>query len=96
MKTLLILYAGPEPRVVEQMLDAHGAGGWTELTHARGAGASGRHEGTRAWPGDTTVFLSVVPAEQMESLTAAIVSTRAGLGVGERLHAAVLPTDAFI
>ena len=96
MKTLLILYAGADHRLVERLLDAQGAGGWTELMHAHGAGETGRHEGTRAWPGDTTVFLSVVPSDRVEALTAAIVGARAGLSAGERLHAAVLPTDAFI
>lgn len=96
MKTLLIMYAGADPRFVERLLDTQGAAGWTELTHARGAGLSGRHEGTRAWPGNTTVFLTVVPSEQVASLTDAIVAARAELVSGERLHAAVLPTDLFI
>jgi hypothetical protein len=96
MKTLLIMYAGSEPKLVERLLDAQGAGGWTELTHAHGAGATGRHEESRAWPGNTTVFLSIVPGERVATLTAAIVAARGTLPAGDRLHAAVLPTDTFI
>ncbi len=96
MKTLLIVYSGPDARVVERLLDEHQAGGYTEVGPARGAGQTGRREGTRAWPGASMVFMSVVPSEQVESLKSALVAARATLAPSDRLHVVVLPTDSFI
>jgi len=96
MKTLLIVYSGPDSRDVERLLDEHEAGGYTEIGPARGAGRSGRREGTRAWPGASTVFMSVVPTDRVESLTSALVAFRASLAPSDRLHIVVLPTDSFL
>jgi hypothetical protein len=96
MKTLLIVYSGPDARVVERLLDEHQAGGYTEVGPARGAGQTGRREGTRAWPGASTVFMSVVPSEQVEPLRAALIAARAAMAPSDRLHVVVLPTDSFI
>ena len=96
MKTLLIVYSGPDSRVVEHLLDEHYAGGYTAVGPAHGTGRTGRREGTRAWPGESTVFMSVVPSERVEALTAALVAARASLAPSDRLHVVVLPTDTFI
>lgn len=96
MKTLLIVYSGSDPQIIERELDLHHVGGYTELSRAHGTGASGRREGTRAWPGESTVFLSVVPDERVDALTVALVAARGALAPGERLHMAVLPTDTFL
>lgn len=96
MKTLFIIYSGPDAHLVERLLDEHDAGGYTEVGPARGAGSTGRREGTRAWPGESTVFMCVVPSERVASLSAALVAARATLAPSERLHVAVLPTDSFI
>ena len=96
MKTLLIVYSGPDAHLVEHLLDEHQAGGYTAVGPAHGAGQTGRREGTRAWPGESTLFMSVVPTERVEALTAALVAARASLAPSDRLHVVVLPTDTFI
>ena len=95
MKLLLVIYSGSRPRLVPDLLDAHHVGGYTGLTQAHGTGATGRREGTRAWPGDSTVFFSIVAQEQVAALTAALRHEADGLEPLERLHVAVLPTDTF-
>jgi hypothetical protein len=95
MKLLLIIYSGSQSRLVPDMLEAHQAGGYTHLDPARGAGETGRREGTRAWPGGADVYFSVVPADRSDALVAALRVEAERLGEGERLHAAVLPTDSF-
>lgn len=96
MKMLMLVYSGASPNRVSSLLDAHHAGGWTEFTGAHGAGTSGRREGSRAWPGDSTLFLSVVPEDTASSLVSAVRDEAAQLPAGERLHVAVLPTETFI
>jgi hypothetical protein len=82
--------------LVPAVFDRHHAGGYTEFDHARGAGSSGKREGTRAWPGDASIYFSIVPSEHVTAMAEEFQAARAGLTTGERLHVAVLPTDTFI
>jgi hypothetical protein len=77
------------------LLDSHHAGGYTEFRNAHGAGESGRREGSRAWPGESTMFFSVVPEDRSIELVDTLRSEGASLPAGERLHVAVLPTETF-
>jgi hypothetical protein len=77
------------------LLDSHHAGGYTEFRNAHGAGSTGRRDGSRAWPGDSTLFFSVVPAETSMELSDALRHEGSRLPAGERLHVAVLPTETF-
>ena len=95
MKMLMLVYSGATPSRVASLLDAHHAGGWTEFSGVHGAGATGRREGSRAWPGDSTLFVSVVPADTAAELRDVLRDEAARLPAGERLHVAVLPTETF-
>ena len=95
MKMLMLVYSGASPNRVASLLDAHHAGGWTEFASVHGAGATGRREGSRAWPGDSTLFVSVVPAATANVLVDAAQAEAKQLPSGERLHVAVLPTETF-
>lgn len=90
------MYSGSDSRLVPTLLDEHQVGGYTELTQAHGAGRTGRREGTRAWPGDASVYFSIVPGGRVAELTSAIQVEAGRLEAGERLHLAVLPTETFI
>jgi hypothetical protein len=96
MKLLLIIYSGPNPQLVPELLDRHDAGGYTELTQARGTGQTGRRLGTRAWPGNASIVFSILPEEQVERLTAVLREEAAKLNREERLHMAVVPVETFV
>ncbi len=95
MKLILFIHSGDRPETVTDLLRAHDVHAWTALAPARGAGASGRREGTRAWPGGSNVFLTMVEDERVDALCNAIHAARAQLPAGERLHAAVMPVERF-
>ena len=95
MRMFWIIYTGPRPARVAEALLSSGAPGYTAFPHAHGAGAHGRVEGTRAWPGEETVFTSVVPQDHAQSVTDGLVALQALLVAGERLHFAVLPVEQF-
>lgn len=95
MKMLMLLYSGSSPQRISSLLDAHHAGGWTEFRNGHGAGSTGKRDGSRAWPGESTVYVSVVPAERSDELLEALRGERTRLPHGEHLHVAVLPTDTF-
>lgn len=96
MKTLFIIHAGPDEHRVPEMLERRGAKGYTQIGHGIGAGTSGRLEGTRAWPGHATLWLTVVPDDEAEVLVQALRDMKAGLESGEHLHASVISTETFI
>ncbi len=95
MKLLLVLYSGPRPDVVPALLERHCAGGWTELPKAHGAGRSGRHTESRAWPGGSTVFFTVVDDGVGDELAQALKEAGGQAMPGERLHVAELPVERF-
>lgn len=95
MKMLIVIYAGPAPERVVAFLDAHEVTGYSELRNVLGAGVTGRREGTRAWPGDATLFMSAVPDERAGALVDALRAESGALAGGERLHVAVLPMETF-
>lgn len=95
MKMFMLMYSGPSPRRVEEILERHDVHAWTSYTGGKGAGTTGRHEGNRAWPGETTMVMSVVPTGNAEALAAAMEQEAEALPPGERLHLAVLPIERF-
>lgn len=96
MKLLLIIYGGTNRHRVLALLEAHDAGGWTELPSVHGAGATGKREGTRAWPGDSTLIFSAVPGERLDELCSALREERTRLESGEHLHFGIIPMEGFV
>ena len=95
MKMMIVVYSGSNPHRISSLLDSHHAGGYTEFRNVHGAGTTGRREGSRAWPGESTLFFSVVPADQSLDLVETLRAEGARLPAGERVHVAVLPTETF-
>ena len=95
MKMLMLVYSGPDSRRITSLLDRHGAGGYTEFRNAHGAGVTGKRDGSRAWPGESTLWFSVVPEPQSEALMTMLRDESGRLPAGERLHVAVLPPETF-
>lgn len=91
MRLLLVIYAGETPDRVSGLLDRHRVEGYTLLPGAHGAGQTGRRMGTRAWPGGTTVFFSIVPEDEEAAVVRAVQDEAGRLPEGERLHVAVMP-----
>lgn len=95
MRTFLLMYGGPDQSRIPNLLEEHGITHYTSFSGGHGAGSTGRREGTRAWPGETTMIVSLVPDDRAESLANELEQEAAGLPTGERLHVAVLPTERF-
>jgi hypothetical protein len=96
MKLLMLIYSGPNLPRISSLLDAHEAGGYTELRDVHGTGPTGRLLGTRAWPGSAAIVLSIVPATQVQALTDALKAYKEKAAVGEHLHVAVMPVEAYL
>jgi hypothetical protein len=96
MKLLLIVYSGPRAGLVPDLLEHHDVHGYTEMPRAHGAGTTGRREGTRAWPGDSTVFFSLAPDDRAGEVLAAVGACSRECVPGERIHAALMPVEAMV
>ena len=95
MKLLLIVYSGPSPSRITSLFEAHHVQGWTELDHAHGAGRTGRREGTRAWPGESSLFFTAIQEDRCGDLKGALREEQGRLEEGERMHVLSLPVDDF-
>jgi hypothetical protein len=95
MKMLMVVDSGSSPSRISSLLDRHHAGGYTEFRNTHGVGATGRRDGSRAWPGASTLWVSVVPAQTSDELVGTLRDETTRLPSGERLHVAVLPTETF-
>ena len=95
MKLVMMMYAGPNPQRIAAVLDEHEVHAFTEIDRAHGRGSTGRIEGTRAWPGETSVLFTVVPDERVVDLQQAFRTLATGVDAGERLHVVVLPVESF-
>ncbi|MBK6496358.1 MAG: hypothetical protein IPG05_14880 [Gemmatimonadetes bacterium] len=93
MKLVLFLYLGPDPQRLHALVEGLGLPGHTDLGEVHGAGRTGRHEGTRAFPGGGSAMFSVVESAQVPVVMAAAAAASAALPPGERLHAFVLPVE---
>lgn len=96
MKTIFIIHAGADEHRIPHLLEKHGARGYTQIGRGIGAGSTGRLEGTRAWPGHATLWLTITPEDQAAILMAALADMKAHLEPGEHLHASVMQTESFI
>jgi hypothetical protein len=95
MKMLMVIHSGSQLPAIESLLDAHDVGGYTAVSHARGAGATGRLLGTRAWPGTADVLMTVVPDERVAELRQALRAWHATAAAGEHLHVLTLPVEDY-
>jgi len=92
-KMMVLVYSGPRPERIAELLDRHPVEGYTEIEGAKGAGQTGRRMGTRAWPGASTVFFTAVADDLVPALTRAVHEETEALPSGERLHLMVLPIE---
>lgn len=95
MKLLLVMYSGPAPQRIAALLEAHAVPGYTEFDDARGAGVTGRIDGSRAWPGSNTVFVSALPDERVPDVQEALQDYKGSAAEGEHLHVATLPVEDY-
>ncbi len=96
MKMLIVIYAGAEPDRVREALECPPVGGYTMMEGAHGVGSTGPRLGTRAWPGESTIFFSFVPDEAAAVAADTVREVQAALPEGEGLHLAVLPLDLVV
>jgi len=94
-RLFLITYSGTHPEIVPDVLKREGVSGYTCVHEACGEGTSGPRQGTRVFPGKTTIFFSIVSPERQEPVMGALKLQAGQMPEGERLHVSTLGVDEF-
>lgn len=94
MKMLVILYTGDNPRFVPDFLSGRQCP-WTEFVGGIGQGQHTRHDGSRTFPGETMMTVSILEEGMCQDLSDSLRSASSGLSSSDRLHMAVLPVEQF-
>ncbi len=96
MKLALFLHAGPTGDRLHHIAEQLGLPAHTDLGVVHGAGQSGRHEGSRAFPGAGHAMFAVLDDGYADALLPRVQALRDGLPPGERLHVFMLPVDRML
>ncbi len=96
MKLLMIFCAGTKLEAVRRLVDAHEVHGYTEIPEVLGSGATGRHLGTRAWPGTSSLVITAVAAPKAEELLSALEALARTCAGEEGLRVLSLPVERMI
>ncbi|NNG16317.1 MAG: hypothetical protein HKM89_07545 [Gemmatimonadales bacterium] len=94
-RLFFITYSGTHPSLVTDVLKEKHVTGYTCVQEACGEGVSGPRQGSRAFPGQTALFFSVVPADRYEDLVRALKAQARSMPDGERLHVSTLGVEEF-
>lgn len=96
MKMIMILCPSSEVGNVQKLVDEHHVHGYSEILEVRGAGVSGKHMGTRAWPGMSALVFSVVEEPQVDDLIEAVRELASRCSPEEGIRAFVLPVEKMV
>jgi len=96
MKMLVIFCAGTRLKEVRRLIDEYEVPGSTEIPEVLGSGVTGRHLGTRAWPGTSSVVITAVAAPKAKELMAALESLARSCSPEEGMRVLALPVEKMI
>ena len=96
MKLLLILCSSERIEEVLEIIDSHEVHTFTQLDGLRGSGATGRHLGTRAFPGSVSMLFTAVPEPKAVELVAALRAFSQECSEGEGVRVFEMDVNAAI
>ena len=83
MKLVLVLCDTSKSQEVMKLLESHGATGYTEVPMVLGAGVTGKHMDSRAWPGRGCMLFTLVERAKSDGLIGALKGFHKRLQEGE-------------
>lgn len=96
MKLILIVCGKQRNKEVVDLLEKHRIHGYTEMPTVLGAGDSGKHMGTRSFPGTECMLFTLVEKEQVDGLIHDLKDLHARLYPEEALHAFSLDAESVL
>ncbi|RMH19254.1 MAG: hypothetical protein D6696_11135 [Acidobacteria bacterium] len=96
LKLLLILCASGRADEVRRLIEQRRVEGFTEIPELEGAGVTGRHLGSRAFPGTTSLIFTALAPEPAAALVAALAELQKRCDPGEGLRVFALDAAAML
>ena len=96
MKMVMVIAPESEHEAVRALIGRHDVHAYTELSEVVGAGATGRHFGTRVWPGKSILIFTVVPDAKRGELLSALKEFAKTLMPAEGMRVFVLPVEEML
>ncbi len=96
MKMMIIICPESRREDIRAVLDRHEVHRFSEMKDVTGEGTTGKHMGTRLWPGSSSLIFTVLPDEKTSELLDALKTCTRELYPGEGLRAFVLPVEQAI
>ena len=81
---------------VEKILDSHAVPGYSELPNVLGKGETGKKQGSRAFPGSSTLYFTAVDGEICRTLCADLKALNERAGKDEGLFAFTFEADMVV
>jgi hypothetical protein len=95
MKLLVVIVDHQRLEDLLAVLRRSGITGYSVVPSVFGAGETGRHLGTRAFPGENTMVFALVSKLEFEGLRAELQRFGEGLGAGEAFKVMGLDAEAL-
>ena len=96
MKLLLIFVDTDHAKDVEQILEEHGAQGYSTFPNVLGKGKTGRKLGTRAFPGSSTLYFVGIGDEGCHGLCDRLKELQQQAGPEEGLKAYTIDSTEIL
>jgi nitrogen regulatory protein PII len=93
MKMVMIICPDQRREEIRAVIEEHAVPAFSELKDVTGEGATGKHMGTRLWPGTSRLLFTVLDDEKKNELMAALHQCANHLYPGEGLRAFVMPVE---
>ncbi len=96
MKLLMIFCTGACDQKLRDLVESLGVHAYTEIPEAMGAGSTGKHFGTRAWPGASSVILTAVESAKADELMSALADFSKRCLPEQGVRAVLLPVEKLL
>lgn len=96
MRLLMIVVDTNHRADVEKILEDHDVPGFSELPNILGKGQTGKKQGSRAFPGSSSLFFTAVDGEICETLCADLRALNERAGKEEGLFAFTFEAETVI
>jgi hypothetical protein len=96
MRMLLILCSSSKLDEMRRLVDGHHLQGYTEIPNLQGSGDTGKHMGTRAWPGTSCLIFAALERDKADALIDDLEKLRATCTPEEGIRVLAMPAEKVI
>ena len=96
MKMVMLIVDSDHAEEIEQMCEECDVPGYSKIPDVLGMGTTGKKQGSRAFPGSSTLYFAALRDDCLEPLKQKLTALRDARGTEEGLKAFVMNTEELI